>query len=216
VAERVAVISCNLGAFDDPQAHVPQEGVAVDYYAFTDEQFPARPKAMTRRLQSKIPKMFGWDLKPGYDVYFWLDASLQFSSPTSVTWFLEKLKGHEMVVFGHPSRHSVHEEAEFLRTKIAHLNHYLINRYSGEDIDGQLAAIAGPPDVHLFASGAFCYRPTPNVIDGLKEWWIHTTRFHIIDQLAMPYALRHCDLVVLKEDIYRASHLKFTRRPGHG
>ena len=217
---RVAVIGANLGGFDNPVPHCPQEGVEVYYHLFTDANMPPRSCAMTPRLQAKIPKMFAWDLCPGYDAYIWCDSSLRLSKPDSVLWFLNQLGDYDIAVFKHPARNSAREEAAFLRAKLAVGSEYIMARYAGEDIDGQMEAIRrdrGYADDRLYAAGAFCYKPTCDVRDAMKEWWYHTSRFHQIDQLSFPYALwtnRVCASVI-DEDIYHASHLEWVRRRGH-
>ena len=216
--QRIAVVSANLGGFDEPVAHVPQEGVDVQYHAFTDAIFPPRPRAMTPRLQAKIPKMFAWDLLPGYDAYLWLDASLQLSKPDSVAWFVAQMNGRDIAVFRHPDRLTIAEEADFLRTKMAHGSRYILARYQGEDLDGQMAAIGKSSGLRLFAAGAFIYKPTPMVQAAFKDWWVHASRFHIIDQLAFPFVLHEWGVnpSVIDEDIYKASRLRFTRAHNHG
>lgn len=217
---RVCVHTANLGGFDVVQPPVAQLGVEMTYRVFTDAEFPPRPRSLSRRLQARIPKMFGWDLLPGYDAYFWIDASLQLSRPDSVAWFLEQLENRDMVVFRHPHRSSAKEEADFLRAKLAAGNHYILTRYAGEDLDGQMNAITDGRfvDDRLYATGAFLYRPTIWVTGALRLWWEHTSRFHCIDQLSFPYAIEssRVNVTVLDEDIYRASHLAWTRPHGHG
>ena len=217
---KVLAYTANLGGFDELVAPVPQEGLEVDYVAFTDADLPSRSRAMTPRLRARIPKMFGWDLRPGYDAYLWHDASLQLSKPDSVRWFLDQLGVATIAVFKHPWRSSAAEEADFLRMKLAKGSRYIHARYAGEDLDGQMRAITQPWywDDKLYASGAFCYRPGSRIENAMKEWWYHTSRFHVIDQLAFPFALRFggCEVRVIDEDIYHASHLAWTRRTHHG
>lgn len=217
---RVCVHTANLGGFDSVTPPVAQLGVEMIYRVFTDAEFPPRTRSMSRRLQARIPKMYGWDLEPGYDIYFWHDASLALSRADSVQWFLEQLDGHDIVVFKHPWRHSAQEEAEFLRMKLAKGSKYICIRYEGEDLDGQMRAINDGRyvDDKLYASGAFIYRPTLWMQAAMRLWWEHTSRFHSIDQLAFPYALDTCraTVKVLDEDIYHASHLAWARARGHG
>lgn len=217
---RVFVHSANLGGFDAIQVPVAQIGVDMAYKVYTDAEFPPRPKALSRRLQARIPKLFGWDLEPGYDVYFWHDASLHLSRPDAVAWFLDELDNYDMLVFKHPWRSSAKEEADFLRTKAAKGSRYILTRYEGEDLDGQMKAINDGEyvDDKFYASGAFLYRTNIWTTAALRLWWEHTSRFHCIDQLAMPYAIDHCrvNVKVLDEDIYHASHLTFTRAHHHG
>jgi len=217
---RVFVHTANLGGFDAVRTPVRQVDVEITYRIFTDTEFPPRPRAMTRRLQARIPKMFGWDLEPGYDAYFWHDASLQLSKPDSVAWFLDQMNGHDIVVFAHPVRKSAKEEADFLRVKLAKGSKYICSRYEGEDLDGQMKAINHGwfSDDKLYASGAFIYRPTIRMQAAMRLWWEHTSRFHCIDQLAFPYVLDACrtTVKVLDQDIYHASHLLWTRQHRHG
>jgi hypothetical protein len=217
---RVCVHTANLGGFDEILPPVAQLGVEMTYRIFTDADFPPRPKAMSRRLQARIPKIYGWDLEPGFDAYFWHDASLQLSRPDSVAWFLEQLDGADMVVFRHPWRNTAEEEAAFLRMKTAKGSNYILSRYEGEDLDGQMRAINDGRfvDDRFYASGAFIYRPTLWVQAAMRMWWEHTSRFHCIDQLAMPYVLEtnRVNVRVIDEDIYHASHLAWTRRHRHG
>lgn len=211
---KVLVHTANLGNVDTPAPPVDQVTDAdVTFKVFTDVDFPPRPKAMTRRLQSKIPKMFGWDLLPGYDVYLWHDASLQVHQPDTVAWFLEQLgDDDDIVVFKHPWRNSAADEAEFICTKMMAGSHYIKSRYEGEDLAGQMAEIRKADwydDKQFYAGGAFCYRPGGDVREALERWWVYTSRFHCIDQLAFAFTLHQYDLdiKVLDEDIYHASHL---------
>ena len=214
---RLAIISANLGAFDAPaKPPVTQVWVDATPHLFTSATMPPRPLALSSRLHAKIPKMFGWDLCPGYDAYLWHDASLALTVADSGRWCVDHLGDHDILVFRHPERHTIHEEAEFLRHKARHP--YIRTRYAGEDLDHQLASIERDTlyvDDRLFAAGAFCYRPTAAIRHAFTDWWHHVTRYHVNDQLAFPYVLRACDVAVLDEDIYHASHLTWTRGTGH-
>jgi len=215
----VLVHSANFGSFDAPPEPVRQKHAKADSFQWTDANTPMRTQAMTPRLQARIPKCFGWDIKPGYDVYLWHDASLSLQHSDSVTWCLDTLGTADIAVFAHPVRHTIRDEAEFLRMKLHARNAYLSTRYGGEDLDGQLAAIAADPtyvDDRLFASGAFWYRPRQVVRHALKEWWYHISRFHCIDQLAFPFVLNECRVVAVQEDIYHASAFRWTRARHHG
>jgi len=207
------VFSANFGGFDNPVIHTAQTEL-IELHNFTDSNFPSRQHSMHPRLRARLPKIFGSELLPGYDRYIWLDGSIRLSQPDSVAWFLSQLGDGEIAVFLHPSRATIHEEADYLRTKIKAGSYYIRARYEGEDLDGQMREIEADSayeDQHLYASGAFCFRPCSAVREAMREWWYHTSRFHCIDQLAFPYALRHCDVRRINEDIYHASHLEWTK-----
>lgn len=186
------MLSANLGQFaKQPKwAHQNLSGGTVDFYRWTDANFPPRTKALAPRLQAKIPKMFGWAMAPDYDLYLWLDGTFTVWTFRSAQWFVDHLGDADFAAFEHTMRHSIREEAQYLRDQMERGNQYLLSRYQGEDIDAQLAAIpVDYPDDRLFAGGAFIYRDLPNVRQALTEWWVHTSIYHVIDQLALPYVL---------------------------
>lgn len=209
----VAVISANLGEIDAPVEHVPQEGVEVDYYTETSVTMPPRPHAMTTRLQARIPKCFGWQIHPGYDLYLWADSSLRLSRPDSVQWGIKQLGEKDILVFAHPHRKTVQEEIDFIRAKLKAGSRYVCSRYEGEDLDGLEADLArqGLLGLPLLASTAFLYVPCGRVQAAFKEWWGQIARYHTVDQIQLSavlylWAVRQA---VVHEDIYHASHLTF-------
>jgi len=204
----ICVISANLGDFDDPQEHTEQS-VACDYRLVTDETFIPRAKSMTPRLQARIPKCFGWQMYPGYEYYLWVDSSCRLADPEAVQWFLNHLGQNDIAVFKHPDRNTVQEEADYLKYRLHIGCPYISPRYLGEDIDGQLQAV--DPNDELYASTAFIYRNTPEVRKALKEWWYHISRFHSIDQLALPWVIRDLDVSVIPDRYMKCGYLEYTR-----
>lgn len=215
---KIAIITANLGKFDPTSYIVPQTQMfdtTIDIHRFDDNNFPPRIKAMTPRLQARIPKMFGYDMVPGYDYYIWLDSSFSILNEETVQWYLSKISSKEIVFFKHPTRDNIKSEAEFIRKKIEDGNEYLTSRYWGELIDEQLAAclIDGYIDDTLLATCSFIYKNCDSVKALLKDWWVHTSRYHIVDQLSIPFLLKtsHCKFVILDEDIYHIPYLTYTR-----
>lgn len=213
---RLAIVSANLGSFDREVEWVAQSapGYDVTVHRFTDANFPPRAKSMTSRLQSRIPKMFAWQMVPGADVYMWVDASFALLDSRAAQWGLEQLGDKDMAVFRHPERKTICEEYEFLKAKMAEGNEYLLSRYEGELLDEQMEAIAADPsyvDDRLFSAGIFLYRSTYWVNIAMMTWWHHTTRYHSIDQLAFPYVLGKEGYHVIEENIYRTPYITHIR-----
>jgi hypothetical protein len=216
---KVCVISANLGGYDVPHPWVEQslpEGVELEIHRLTDENFPPRHKAMTSRLQCGIPKMFGWEMFPGADVYLWVDASCALLHPSSVAWFLEQLGNAEIVLFKHPDRRNVWEEFQFIRKKMYEGNKYLCSRYEGELIGNQCEIICSDDtyrDDQLFASTAFAYRPTEDVKNVMWDWWGMKSRYCLHDQLALPYVLRGFGVKVnvINQDYRKCEYLTYVR-----
>ena len=223
----VAVLSANLGGYDTVVPWVDQvvpAGVSVDIHRFDDQNFPPRTKAMLPALQCGIPKMCGWELKPGYDAYLWIDASRGLLRSDTVAWFLERLERHELLLFLHPERSTIREEYEFVKQRMADEltrpvhKQYLVPRYAGEWLDAQYAAVtpAWYLDNKLYASTAFMYRPTLRVKKMLAEWFYFKARYILHDQLALPFVVRDHRIspVELTESVYHCEHLPITRTKG--
>jgi len=210
---KVCVYSANLGSFDPLSENTPQS-VAHEFCLFTDENFPPRDKAMTPRMQARIVKMFGWQLVPDYDIYLWHDASVRLSNRTSVKWFMEKLGDAEMAVFIHPDRETVLDEADYLKFRLlaekeGSKRPYVLPRYENEWIDDHLLEV--DPNRQLLASTAFIYKNTLGVQQAMKRWWYYTSRYHIIDQLGFPEAIKNLQVNVMHEPYTKCIYLEPTR-----
>ncbi|HET7099035.1 MAG TPA: glycosyltransferase domain-containing protein [Patescibacteria group bacterium] len=217
---KIAVITANLGGFDKPEVFVPQS-LVYDYFPFSDENFPPRFKAMTPRLQAKIPKCFGWQMAPGYDYYLWIDGNLALNSPDSIEYFLKNCQGYDVVTLKHPRRPTVWKEARYLEQGLNEQSKYLVERYENELLAEQMAEINSDPDFTddlLVNGGIFMYRNTPKVQKMLKEWWYHISRYLIMDQCSFSYVLKKSGLKVnVRPDIYNdCPYLRTKRHALHG
>lgn len=211
----IAVMTANLGNFDKRVDYVEQS-LPYDFYRFTDENFPPRSNSMTPRLQARIVKMFGWQMVPSHDYYIWVDASCILSHPDSVEWFVEQCRNVDMAVFKHPHRSTIQEEADYIKARLEKKCRYLTPRYKNELTDEQLAVIKsdkGFSDQNLFASTAFVYRNNSKVQNVMFHWWHHTSRYHSIDQLSLPYVLfrQRCTVRVIPDNYEKSPYLKHIR-----
>lgn len=194
----ICVISANLGGFDVPQKHVPQS-IPCDFYVFTDENFRPRFKAMTSRLQAKIPKFFGWQLLPGYDHYLWLDGHGVLTSPDAVRIFYEKCADNDMVVIRHRTHFNIRHEYRYTSKGLKQKAEYIAARYENEHIRelyNDIAADTKYADDTMVLGGMFMYRNTPAVRQMFKEWWYYVTRYAVQDQLSFAYVLKKSGLRV--------------------
>lgn len=214
---RVAYISAGFGPDHQPRREfLPQMGVHVDAHFFTEANFPSRKNSISARMVAKIPKMFGWDLVPGYDYYVWLDTALTFRSPNTIAWLVDQLntdEGYDLVVFTHWQA-GAHAEAESLRKELEKGCGYVTPRYADEDLSGELAVIEADEsyvDDHMWCGGAFIYRPTPQVQAAMKEWWYRVSRFHCCDQFSFPHVFKDLRVKVLHADIYKNDYLRWIR-----
>jgi hypothetical protein len=156
-------------------------------------------------------------MAPVYDGYIWYDSSLSVASMDMVKWFLEQLGDADAVFLRHPDRKTVHEEAAFLKEKLWKNHYYITPRYRDELIDEELAELEsdkGYKDNLLIASTAFMYRNNEKVHALMKEWWYQTSRYHIIDQLGLPYAIYKsgCKVNIINDNYLHLEHLPHTRK----
>jgi hypothetical protein len=211
---KVAFIYLNIANYEPPFESVPQavsSDVEYSVHHFTDENFPPRSAAITPRLQSKIPKFFGWQMALGYDIYIWADSGFAMHRNDSVMWLLGQLGKHDICFIKHPTRTRVVDEANFIRENLPHSNR-LMARYKNELLDEGLTAIDLKKDKDLYAAGIFAYRNIPKVQKALKEWWYYTSRYHLDDQLFLPYVMRNCDVGKIDEDYYHCKYFDFIRK----
>lgn len=187
---KIAVITANLGNFETPVEYVEQS-MPYTFFNFTDNNFPPRTCSMTPRLQARIVKMFGWQMVPNYDYYIWVDSSSALLHKDCVKWYIYNCA--DIAVFLHPQRNTIRQEADYIQHRLSRRCEYLTPRYKNELITEQMEVIEGDKeyiDDCLFCSTAFVYKNTKAVQDLLKEWWYHTSRFHSVDQLSLPYVIK--------------------------
>jgi len=212
---KIAVITASLGGFDKVEAHIPQS-IPYDYFLYTDKNLP-KFKTMAPRLQAKIPKCFAWQMTPGYDYYFWIDGSLVLTNPDSLKYFYDNCQGYDIVTLRHPRRSTVKQEARYLERGLEQESRYLVGRYLNEQMNEQMAEIKTDPnfgDDLLVIGGVFMYKNTPKVQEMLKEWWYHSSRYTVMDQLSFPYLLKKFGLKVnVRPDIY--NDCPYLRQKGH-
>lgn len=207
---RVAILSAQLY----PEVTwVPQEipGFETVVWRSTDTTFPPRLRAMSPRMQARLPKCFGWEMVPGCDIYVWLDASFAIPSPHSVRWLIDGLD--DFVCFRHPVRNSIRDEAEYLAAR-AHTS-YISRRYDGERLEAQLSILTdeGYVDDRLYAGGIFAYRDSAVMRAAMTDWWLNQSKYHLNDQLSLPYVLwkHRARVSVVPGDIYDNLHFVHTQ-----
>lgn len=202
------VVRANLGGFDKPVEDVKQNFHCEDI-TYTDENFPPRKNSLTPRLQAKIPKMFAWQLKPGYDFYLWLDGNLRLKHPDSVEYLYDAMQDCDVVVLQHPDRDTIYWEYRYnyrgLHSRAP--SNYPTKRYTNELLDKQYEVIKNDKDYVddlLVNGGVFMYRNTPEVHKMFWEWWYHVSRYLISDQLSWAYVLKKSGLRVnILPDVFR-------------
>lgn len=189
---KIAILTANLGNFDQVVNSVSQyTDHEVKFHRFTDEDFPP-VTGLSGRFQYRIPKMFGWEMMPDYDMYLWFDSSMALKSPDALNWFLRQMEGYEMGFFKHPWRKTLKEEVDHIEEYLRKGNEYITSRYKNGFHKEMYWKTIGTPffkDNTLYASTVFMYRNTQAVKDTLRIWWFYQSRYYTCDQVNLPLAL---------------------------
>src|SRR4029077_15640216 len=150
------------------------------FHRFDDNNFPPII-GLTPRLQYRIPKMFGWQMFPGYDYYLWLDGSFSIQHPNGLEFFLKRIvENKDMVLFKHPWRDTITEETKHIEDYLQKGDKYITPRYKNGLHKEQLAECLADPnfkDDKLFTSTVFMYKNIQKVRDAMKFWWSQTSRY---------------------------------------
>lgn len=191
---KVAILSANLGNFDKPVPPVDQivaPGIEVSYHCFTDKDFP-QIADLPPRFQYRIPKLFSWEMYPGYDIYIWLDGGMSLQDPHAVMWLLEQLGEADIAFFKHPWRNTVKEECDHIEEYLQKGDKYITSRYKNglhKEMYEAIQQDISYTDEYLFASTVFIYKNIAPVKSLMEVWWYFQSRYYTCDQLALPYAM---------------------------
>jgi len=203
---KIAVLTANLGGFDNTVLPVDQS-VPYDYHIFDDDNFP--PIAgLTPRLQYRLPKLFGWEMYPGYDIYIWLDGSMSLQRKDSVEWMLRQLSDKDAAFFKHPDRSTVKEEVDYIEKKLQEGNRYITSRYKNglhKENYKEMSKHKAWKDDTLLASTSFIYRNNNAVQSVLRAWWFYQSRYFSCDQIPLPFVIKQYELniKVIQDNIFK-------------
>lgn len=189
----IAILQANLGNFDNPVDPVAQKvkGHNVVFHRWTDENFP-QIADLPGRFQYRIPKLFGWEMLPGYDYYIWLDGGISFKRDDSAQYYLDQLGDNDIAFFHHPQRHTIKAEVDHIEEYLQKGNKYITPRYKGGLHKEQyevIKASEGFIDNKLWASTTFIYKSNEQVWHMMMDWWLFQSRYYTCDQVVLPWVL---------------------------
>lgn len=212
---KIAVLTANLGSFDNLIGMMNQN-IDADYHVFTDTNFPPIT-GLTPRLQYRIPKLFGWEMVPDYDIYIWLDGSMSLQYKDSVQWLLEQLGDADMAVFAHPWRWTIEEEVNHIEEKLKEGNKYITSRYQNglhKEMFEIIKEDKSYLDNMLFASNVFVYRNNEKVQEMMKSWWYYQSRYFTCDQVAMPYVIdkSELDINIIADNVFKTPYVSLVSK----
>lgn len=205
---KTIILTANLNSFDKVKPPVEQT-VETQYFCFNDRNFPP-VTGLTPRLQYRIPKTHGWQLKPGYDCYVWLDGSISIHNPRALEEFIVLLQDYDIIFFKHPWRKTVREEVDHIDEYLEKGNEYITSRYKNGmhwDLYDEMGY-----DAPLYASTFFVYKNIPEVQEALKQWWYLGTRYYSCDQIALSYAIKDLIVYRMEGNVFRNQYTKIVSK----
>lgn len=211
VLRSVAILTANLGGFDTNTNPVEQD-ISVTFHRWTDDNFPPIT-SLSGRFQYRIPKLFGWEMFPGYDAYIWLDGVTSFKRSDSARWYLEQLGDNDIAFFHHPQRKSIKQEVGHIEEHLRLGKPYISARYKNglhkEQYEHILKTTPDYKDDKLWASTSFIYRNNIAVRLFMRDWWFHQSRYFTCDQVPLPWLLWKHNLKVkdFDEPIYKTGYM---------
>lgn len=187
---KVAILTANLGGFDKVEIPKLSQSHDYNYHCFDDNDFPPI-EGLSSRFQYRIPKLFGFEMHPGFDKYIWIDGSMSLQHEDSVQWFLDQLGDADLAFFKHPWRNTIKEEVDHIEEHLRKGKEYITSRYKNglHKEEYKMFLEDKLPDNCLFASTAFIYKNNAAARTFLRSWWYLQSRYYSCDQIALTHAI---------------------------
>lgn len=222
----IALVAANFGAIDP--IHPLPDHSGIDAFYYTDSPIdggnwktirPNYPRYdFDNRLRAKYFKLQIHRLSEvkNHRWLVWNDSSLRYHSDISFinawTKRLEALPKHQHALFiPHPDRTTISEEFLFIMERMRLGDQYLISRYAKEHMMEQIADIG--EDGKLWCGGFWIVENTPLYHNFLNDWWDHSLKFGIMDQLPIPSLFKKhgIDPQVFPVNTYLNQYWRWTR-----
>jgi len=186
---RVALVTANVGNFEKDR-HWEDQDYICDFYKFHDSSLPFPLPNLNARLKSKYVKIMTHRFLPDYDIYVWVDSSVEIVNDKFVSKMVELLTGNDIVISDHYERSNVYDELEYIKTNIEKGAEYLIKRYGNEPIEEEMTFYKNShiTENHvLFITRFFARRNNKKVNEAFNDWWLKVLEFMNFDQAMFTY-----------------------------
>ena len=208
---KIAVITANIGGFDNENI-IPPQDIAFDRFYITDSNCPFPGYKIDNRLKAKFFKMLAHKIWPGYDVFVWIDGNIQVKAGNFISRMIQTLGDGDVVISRHSERSSVYEEADFIHDEIKKGHKYLKVRYNGEIIKREVESF-GSGLTGLYWCGCFARVNNEKVNKAYDDWFIDNVMWSNFDQTNFVYEVHKHQLKVNPiewGDYYVNEHYSFT------
>lgn len=189
---RIAVLTANLGKFDNIFGMPKQQGIKFDFFYYNEHNLPFPLPNLNNRLKSKYLKIQTHRFLPDYDAYIWIDSSIEILANIFVVNFLSYLEAdqlsvdsYDVAIYKHCERNNVYEEINYILDSISIGNKYLTSRYGDQLIHRELMLYKNnklPDEYPLFNTYMFARLNNVKVNNAFDEWWRRCIEFSNFDQ----------------------------------
>lgn len=188
---KVAIVSCNIGAIDEIRPPCKQS-VPFDYYYYTENTLPFPLPNLDARMKGKYLKTQMHRYLPEYDIFIWIDGSIEVIEGTFVEQCVEALSVHDIVIEPHAKRDNVYAELEYIIDKMKAGDRYLLKRYARQPLylEYEFYRKCGLLKTYpLYQCSFFAtWNKSPTVYI-FNTWWDTIMRYSNFDQTQLSYAL---------------------------
>lgn len=195
---RVAIVSANIGGIDNIK-DIPTQSVSYDYFMFTERNLPFPLKNLNNRLKGKYIKTKTHKFLKDYDIFIWIDGSIQITNANFVEDIVKNLESNDIAMTLHPERNTPFQEILYIQERIKANDEYLKERYENEPWDKEMdfyMTEALPVDAKLYACGVFARYNNEKVNKAFDDWWDGCIEFSNFDQSYFSYVAWRHDLLV--------------------
>lgn len=191
VEPKIAIVSANIGGIDEESQIPAQQSINVDWHYYTENNLPFPLPNLDNRTKARYIKTQLHRFLPGYDLFIWIDARVQITSPQFAETMLKLAENKDMVCTLHNQRDNLIQEMEFIISEI-YVEHkaYLKERYEHQAMDLEYEFYLkdkeyiekGMFEYPLVASGIFAIWNNNANNEFCNEWWRRCLEFSNFDQ----------------------------------
>ena len=225
---KVAVISCNIGAVDEIFPPCKQS-IEYDLFYYTESTLPFPLPNLDNRMRGKYLKVQSHKFLPDYDIYIWLDASVEIISKDFIKDCVLELTNsievdddqiesykYSVVMAKHSQRTNVYEELEYIIDKMKKGDRYLLKRYARQPLylEYEFYRKNGmPKDYPLYNCSFFARWNDEKTNKIFDDIWDLILRYSNFDQTQFSYCLWKHDakvnVIETKDYFIRNKHLGY-------
>lgn len=218
---KISILSADIGNLDSPKPGIMKQVLPInwelDYKYINETVLPLRPVSLSPRMQSKIPKMLGFEYTDA-DFIIWLDSAYTIKTDNFVKWMLDHLNylnGGKICLMPHDQRKSIKSELDFVMMLMLRKDPYILNRYFNEPMINQVNTYLNDKtfnDTWLAAAGCFIYHNTLEMQLVMKDWLLECVKWSCQDQFSLPYVLNKHKIIPrwLDHSVWDCPHLQYT------